>query len=237
MLTAIHRKRMRDMGNQKGMTLIELMIAMAVSLIVSGAMVAVMANTLGTGSRTIGMTRLDQEMRTAMQIMSRDLRRANYIGPLAARTCFSNVDCLADLGIADKIGTVQVGDSDDCMSFWLDRDVSGALEDDERGGFRLTVANGIGTIEMLTDSNGMDASNCPTGTWVAITSPDIVDIESLVVNNADTYNIAIGGGSTYTVQKLNLLLNARLINSGSAGNTISRAIGDEIRVRNDFTSL
>ena len=59
------------------MTLMEMLVAGMISLIALSAMVIVMANTLGTGSQTIQMARVSNEMRAAMQIMTRELRRAN----------------------------------------------------------------------------------------------------------------------------------------------------------------
>ena len=77
MLNPIIKQRINNAGlrplsgqarRQTGMTLIELMISIVISLIASLAMIVLMANTLGTGTRTIQMTRLTQEMRTAMQM-------------------------------------------------------------------------------------------------------------------------------------------------------------------------
>lgn len=230
--------------SQRGVTLIELMVAMVISLVVSGAMVMLMANTLGTGTRTIGMTHLTQEMRTAMQIMSRDLRRANYMRPIDMRKCFGNVNCIADLGFTGKVGAVAIGaDSDgdgfgECLSFWLDRNQDGAFTTNDIGAFRLFVASGVGRMQVLTNHTGMDPNNCPTGTWVSITDPDIIDVQSFIVDDTGTYTEVINGtGSTQTVQNVRLAMTAELTNDGSGTFTISREIGDNIRVRNNFTTL
>ena len=91
------KHRQLNLGHQGGVTLMELMIAAAISIIASAAMLALMANTLGSGTKTIKMTRLTQEMRSAMQIMTRELRRANYHGTYAA--CFGDENCITTLGI------------------------------------------------------------------------------------------------------------------------------------------
>lgn len=221
---------------QNGVTLIELLIAMVISVVASSAMVMLMANTLGSGTRTIAMTHLTQDMRTAMQIISRDLRRANYISPLDARTCYANVDCLVDLGYQNNVGLIAISDDSDCLSYWLDRDLSSSFESTDIGAFRLTVTGGIGSIQMLTSYTSMGSNNCPTGTWAEITDPEIIDVQSFEVDDANTYVESISSsGSTQTVQKIRLLISAELINSGNY--TISREIGDEIRIRNNFTTL
>ena len=76
------------------MTLIEAMVGVVVGLIVSGAMLAMMANTLGTSTRTIEMARLSQELRSVLQLVTRDVRRSSYNAE--AIRCFSNIDCGSD---------------------------------------------------------------------------------------------------------------------------------------------
>ena len=51
-------KQKRQLKNQLGIGLIEMMIAMALSLMAVGIMVVLMASTLGTGTATIHMSRL-----------------------------------------------------------------------------------------------------------------------------------------------------------------------------------
>ena len=54
------------------------MISLALSLIVTSAMVVLMANSMGTSTRIIQMSQLTDELRNAMSMMTRDVRRANY---------------------------------------------------------------------------------------------------------------------------------------------------------------
>lgn len=64
--------------SQLGLTLIELMISIAMSLVVVGGVVYVTAATMRTNTQTLRSTHLNQELRAAMQSMTRDLRRAGY---------------------------------------------------------------------------------------------------------------------------------------------------------------
>ena len=65
-------------NKQNGMSLMEILIAMSLSLVVTASMVALMSNSLGSTARIIKMTRLSDDMRIAMQMMSRDVRRTSY---------------------------------------------------------------------------------------------------------------------------------------------------------------
>jgi hypothetical protein len=68
---------MGRLRRQAGFTLMEAMISLALSLVVTSAMVALMANSLGTTSRIIQMSQLTDELRNTMSMLTRDIRRAN----------------------------------------------------------------------------------------------------------------------------------------------------------------
>ena len=63
---------------QKGFTIAELLVGMAVGLLVLLAVTTVYINTLRTSANTLGGTRLNQEMSAIMNIMVNDIRRAGY---------------------------------------------------------------------------------------------------------------------------------------------------------------
>lgn len=218
----MHRKnRLAGRKYQKGMTLMELLVAGFISLIASSAMIILMASTLGTGTRTIMVTKLADEMRTSMQIMTRELRRANYHGTFAA--CFGASDCTSTIGIGSYINSVEnadgigIGDTttwgtNDCLWFWYDRDAAKAFGEPEEpvAAFRRTEnGDGIGIIQMTTTK--VDAPDCAAdwdhNTWVNITDPNIVDVITLEIDN----NIATS--TDYDTQILYSFLDAGTVNS------------------------
>ena len=69
----------RQWNQQTGASLMEVLVAMSISLVVTASMVALMANSLGNTSRIIKMTKLTDDMRIAMQMMSRDVCRSKAI--------------------------------------------------------------------------------------------------------------------------------------------------------------
>lgn len=64
--------------HQSGFTLIELMISIALGLIVITSLVYMMGATMRTNTETLRATHLNQELRSVVQMMSRDLKRAGY---------------------------------------------------------------------------------------------------------------------------------------------------------------
>ncbi len=75
---------------QAGATLMEVLVAMSISLVVTASMVALMANSLGSTARIVKMTKLADDMRVAMQMMSRDVRRSSYNAN--SMFCYANDD-------------------------------------------------------------------------------------------------------------------------------------------------
>ena len=217
-------------GYQRGLGLLEMMISMTLSLLVIATMTVLMANTLGSGATTIQMSRLSQELRASMQLVSRDLRRANYHSGYLA--CFANVNCRSDLNITAYVNTIHVNADANCFWYWLDRDGDAVLSNDAVGGFRLSSVDGVGVIQMRTTGNG--AANCTGDTdWELITNPSTVDITSFNISDADSYTETLSAaGDIQTVEKIRLSINGQMTSNPS----IKREIQDLILIRNDIQS-
>ena len=215
-------------AHQRGLGIIEMLVSMALSLMAVGVMVILMANTLGTGAKTIQMSRLSQELRASMQLMSRDLRRANYHSGFLS--CFANVNCRVDLGIDAYVDTIHINASGNCFWYWLDRNGDAALTDDAVGAFRYSTIDDIGVIEMRTSGNS--AANCDSGTdWDLITDPDTVEITSFVVSNSDSYTETLtSDGDTQVVEKIRLNITGRMVRDPS----VQKEIQDLVLIRNDI---
>jgi len=216
--------------HQRGLGLIEMLVSMALSLMAVGVMVILMANTLGTGAKTIQMSRLSQELRASMQLMSRDLRRANYHSGFLA--CFANVNCRVDLGIDAYVDTIHINAAGNCFWYWLDRDGDAALSDDAVGAFRYSTIGDVGVIQMRTSGN--DAANCDTGSdWELITDPGTVEITSFVVSNSDSYTETLtSDGDIQVVEKIRLNISGRMVKDPS----VQKEIQDLVLIRNDIQS-
>lgn len=66
---------------QSGFGLVELMIGMLVGMIVVAAALSLLTKSMATSNDTIKMSRLDQELRQVMTMLTRDLRRATSWEP------------------------------------------------------------------------------------------------------------------------------------------------------------
>jgi type II secretory pathway pseudopilin PulG len=244
------KNRLAGWKRQKGMTLIELLVAGAISVVVSSGMVILMASTLGTGTQTIKMTKLSSEMRTAMQIMTRELRRGNYHATFVS--CYGDPDCLATLGIAGEVSEININGSNDCIWFWYDRPqrcptssctlaqlaaAQTAINAETVAGFRRIDPGGIGIIQMTT--SGTSAANCTSTSaeWVDITNPDLVDITAFNVDNSGSYPYTVNG--TQSVERIGITMSGKLSSDASlptwmqGNNAPLLTVQDFVRVRND----
>jgi Tfp pilus assembly protein PilW len=230
MLTRSNIRMIRrgGMRRQAGFTLMEAMIALGLSMIVTSAMVVLMANSLGTATKVIQMTQLTDELRNAMSMMSRDVRRANYSA--SAVYCYANSDCGID-GSATQAPDITIGG--DCFTFNLDRNQDGDASTDDAGAFRRVTAGGVGLIEMWV---GDSAPNCGAAStdWVAVTDPGFIDVTTFAIDDSASFTgtLVEEGGTILTqrTRQVQIALEGRLIRD----NRITRRIEDVIKVRNDI---
>lgn len=114
-INAVYIKR------QYGLGLVELMIGLTIGLIVVAAAMSMLTVTLSSSNATIKMARLDQDLRQAMTMVSRDLRRAtlwdgavdvsrvSLSDPLQLSAVSGNVEVTSSKGNLETIGTKAVG--------------------------------------------------------------------------------------------------------------------------------
>lgn len=215
----------------RGNSLMELLVATSLSLVVTMTMIGLMSNSLASTSRIIKMTKLTDDMRIAMQMMTRDARRTNYSAD--AVLCFANPDCAVD-GTIKWSGDVEISDAGDCFVFQLDRDFDGDMTENAAGAFRRTLQNGVGAIEMWVGES-VPACGSDSAEWVMVTDPNDIAITAFSVDDALSYSEVIwddGEGAQFQqkVRKLRFRISGQL----TADAEITREIEDVIKLRNNL---
>ncbi|RTE64375.1 prepilin-type N-terminal cleavage/methylation domain-containing protein [Amphritea opalescens] len=76
-------------GNQTGLSLIELMIAMVIGLLLTAAVLQVFVGSRATYSMQTGLAKLQENGRFATQYLSRDLRKTGFMGCSSSNTLTS----------------------------------------------------------------------------------------------------------------------------------------------------
>lgn len=65
---------------EKGFSLVELLVGLAAGLTLLSGVIGIFSATVGSTGYNLKMTRVNQELRTVMDLMARDIRRAGYWG-------------------------------------------------------------------------------------------------------------------------------------------------------------
>lgn len=219
----------------RGFTLIELMIALTIMLVVSMVAVQFSASVFATNTQLIHMTQLTSEMRSTMQIISRDVRRAGYSSDaLAGFLTTQAIDSGITMG-------VEVNGAADCLQVTYD-DMSESLSGKTANVvYRLRTISGVRRISVLYGDNATDIS-CDTLVtdvgWVDMSDPLLVNITALqFVHNENLTDIAENRSNGHMTQvgieQVQITISAML--SGNA--TISRTITNEVQIRNQILKV
>lgn len=213
-----------------GASLMELMVALALSAVVTTSMVVLMGNSMGSATRIIKMSQLSDELRNAMSMVSRDIRRANYSAN--SLYCYSNSDCGVDGWANQTPATIEAN----CVIFNLDRDQDGDATTDDAGGFRRVLDNGVGVIEMWVGGSSPACNDASGGDWIPVSDPDLVNVTAFDFTLNDiTGSVVDGNGATVTqhTREIAIIIAGELV----MDRTITRSIEDSITVRNDFLEV
>jgi type II secretory pathway component PulJ len=212
------------------MTLVEILVAMVLSMITTGAMLGLMSSSLSSTAGIVQQTKLTDDLRVAMTMMSRDLRRSNYTAD--SIHCYANPDCAFD-GSLDMAGDVQISDGGDCFVFNLDRDSDGDASADAGGGFRWVVNEEVGELQAWTGAGAADCA-ATDANWRPVTDTTVLDVTGLQVDDSLSYEEVIfddGEGTQYSqrVRRVRINISGRLRSNES----VQRTLEDVVKLRNN----
>lgn len=134
---------------QRGINLIELLIGIAVSLVILTGVLSVMLQVTVSGGEIVQSTRLNQQLRGALDLMSKELQRAGYVRWDTAGTwLWVDGEPAADPYTADALDSEIDGGTYNALDFY----VSVAPKLNEMG--RISINNGGDCILFSYDANG-----------------------------------------------------------------------------------
>ena len=221
MLTAPPRL---DRGASRGLSLIELMVGLAVSLVVAGGALSMMVRIQSTSWRLLIETRLNQDLRAAADLMARDLRRSGYWGNAIQGALAQGVSSLAVQNPYRALSGSTAGG----LSYGFSRDAveNNTLDSAEQFGFRLRS----GVLQMQTAS----------GVWTDLTDDKNLlvtaltvtpSLTSLQIGNLCAKPCAAGTPNcpVSTVRSLAISLTGQAVRDSS----VVRSTASTVRVRTD----
>ncbi|HWR88073.1 MAG TPA: hypothetical protein VN277_06620 [Acidiferrobacterales bacterium] len=167
----------RAPGAQRGMSIVELMVGIALGLFLVAGASTLFVTHLTNGRRLLVEARLNQDLRAAADLITRDIRRAGYWGDSLTGTVAVGASGTTATNpyrvVAGGAGTISYGYSRDGAT---DNNV---LNNNEQFGFDLNN----NTIRMQTDG---------TPTWQAVTDPDTLTVTALTIADTSGAPVLVG---------------------------------------------
>lgn len=208
---------------QQGLSLVEMMVGMALGLVIVGTAMTLLVGRIHEHRAMLVEARLMQDLRTSVELISRDLRRAGYWGAAgeAMRSAASTANPYLALAPASA--------ASDAIAFRFSRDEkeNHVVDTKEQFGFRLRG----GTIQMLIGD----------GSWQALTDAGTMTVTELSFTptvqelplEAECEAICPPGvSSCRPVQQLrsvSVTVTARAVSDRA----VVRSLHSQVRLRND----
>ena len=216
---ASRRRRSRGgaPAGQRGLSLVELMIGMALGLMLLSGVVSVTVKIQAANALSMKMSRLNQQMRSTLDVMVKDLQRAGYVnwraaldncaayGGDVAEASWSATDfyqCVTPVmsAMGQLLPESLYDGGSECVLYSYDLDGDGGRNtaDFELFGFKLSG----GAVRTRTAG---DTHSCDSGTWQALSDAEVVisalsfriDTEPSEAGQAAAYRLFFDAGASY----------------------------------------
>jgi prepilin-type N-terminal cleavage/methylation domain-containing protein len=226
-----------------GFSLVELMVALVAGLIVSSAVVAFMMSSFKSNAEYVQSTRLTQELRNSLDLVTRDVRRAGY-----------NEKAMASLGTgsASPFSPMLVDTANKCIIYAYDRangTCAGAngngcvdLDTGEVRAIRRKVVTfnnvSVGVLEFAESASGTRPTctgasatyttfppTCNTTShWCALSDPSVINITDFALTDSSQ-----DAGTQIRLRDVGITISGQLANSTS----FTRSVNSSVRIRTD----
>jgi len=187
--------------NQKGFTLIELMISILIGLFIIAAAITVYVLIFRGTTDAIRSSRLNYDLNSLVLLMENDIRRAGYWAGARSGWDFTddglNPFTAASTGADLTIYSDWNGAGDYCVLYAYDRDGEGDIDSNEAYGFRANIDGSISMRLSVTDpsaSSSMASCADSDGTWEPITVT--FDGESIRITDFFASTVSVAADSS-----------------------------------------
>jgi prepilin peptidase dependent protein B len=211
---------------QRGLTLVELMVAIAIGLIVIAAALTFVNRHLRESRAVQVELRLMQDLRSAADLIGRDLRRAGHWGNASAGVWHSEAETVA----TNPYAFVALASNNVAFNFSRDSKENNSVDGNENFGFRLRA----GVIEfLLGDGNWQALTDANTVSINAFTVTPSVQQVSLEGMCATACSAADSASATCPPQQHIRSLNVALTGQSVTDVKVKRKVQNTVRLRND----
>lgn len=210
-------RRTRRFASQRGLSIVELMVGVAIGLFVVAGATVVVSNQLGDNRRLMLETQIQQDLRATADVIARDLRRSGYWGNAESGIWHAGATSVASNPFT-PLGALSSGVAASAVQFGY---APGTASDH---GFRLTS----GVIQMYVG-----------GAWQPLTDGSTLRVTDFQVTlNSHDIDLACFNpcpiGSTtcppkQTVREITVLIDGTAVHDPA----VRRTARSNVRLRND----
>ena len=170
-----------SLRNQKGVSLIELMVGMTIGLIIVAAAGSLYITAMRGGADATRSAKLNMELRGAMDTMVSEIRRAGYLNTTTSTDTTANpfMQATSNLSFPSSLPTSS------CVLFSYDADQSGAINTADFFGFKKD-GDAIAMRSGGTAPTASGVCNATGDSWEKITDDNNVVVDTLSFTNTVT---------------------------------------------------
>ena len=216
---------------QRGVTLIELMVSIAVGMFLLMAITQFFTGQIIGNADLLKVTRLNQELRAIMDLTVRDIRRGGYWGDAMRGVWYEGspgvtANPLQSITVGSTLNpdsTAAVGGS---LTYAYDVNGDGTIGDDENFTIRLNTTNhSVELVQGINTVTTTPLSDTGTTTITALTfSPELFPAPVTITC------VVPGSNPVLTVRELKISVTGRL----SSDATVTRTMQETVRIRTDY---
>ncbi len=226
----------------RGWSLVELMLAIALGLLLLTALLQLAAGHVDEQRRLLLESRLTQDLRTAIELVSRDVRRSGYWGDVSGGV-WDSARPTATLAANPYRGAVLNGPS---VAPWLGYSYSRDLTEDhvnsnqEKFGLRLNTASQV--IEWRLSGSAIAPDE--RDQWQALTDPALLRVTRLSIRLEEQRQslldycpqTACNGQARCPPERIQRWVRIELDAQDTRDSRVQRQLATEARLRNDEVS-
>lgn len=194
--------------NQRGASLVEILVGLAISMVVVIAVLGVFTSTFTASERVLEHGKLDRDLSSIMDIMVADIQRAGY---------WSNA---TNSGAANPFmtGTNDINTATPtCITFTYDSANDGIVDDTDKFGYRLTN----GAIQFRPLGSTFD---CAAGNWSNLSDLDAITVTTFNVTSTNVPISLSGSTSTINQRSVTITITGNLTTATDNVRTVTRTI-------------
>jgi hypothetical protein len=239
-----HAPRASPLRAQRGLSIVEFMVGIAVGLFIVGGATKLFVDYLSSNRRLLLETRVNQDLRAAADLIARDLRRGGYWRNAIAGV--SSDPLVPPVANPYSAVTYDAGTGVLAYRYAKDNDNNFTVGSVEDFGIQRAAVNGVGVVQLRTAGGWQTVTDPGTlgipagGLAITETAPRVVELWDacpclLDLKCAAADFSAAGPGAYFATRPRVTIRQYQLSITGTApGTQITRTMTEMIRVRNDM---